>query len=147
MNIGTVILKLQETKDLIIRQRKIVLGLAINGILAEMSTRIFTSGINAQGNGIGKYSPKYIPIRKKRNRQTSFVDLNFEGLLKSDFETSLKWTGNKYVIGTKREKNSIKMEAMEDRFGNIFDLTNAERKNYFNDLLSIINEEIKEIWQ
>ncbi len=50
--------------------------------------RIFVNGLDVNDEKIGRYKDKYAKFRKRRGRQTSFVDLFLTGELAMDWQMS-----------------------------------------------------------
>lgn len=71
----------------------------------------------------------YKSFRAKQGRQNAFIDLTLFGNLRSDFSNSLQQVSiTKWIAGTKRKENTVKMQGNEKRFGEIFSLTQAENE-------------------
>lgn len=91
-------------------QNRIALIVVI-AILAEMHRRIFNRGRATDGSPIGEYhDPDWIAIRQKRGRQTSYVDLQMEGILfqaftfgVTDKKATIGFTNGKYTKGYYRK--------------------------------------------
>jgi hypothetical protein len=86
------------------------------------------------------YVPSYKALRGRLGKVTSKVNLDFSGDLKSDFSNSKSSTGSasiikvnthEYIAGLKRGENVDKVNGLEQKYGNIFSPTAAEKKNFF----------------
>lgn len=98
------------------------------------------------------YVKNYKELRKKVGRQNAFVDLKLSGDLFSDFTNTnpnaatsqakaTKVNPNQYVVKLKREINQKKLEGMEDKYGEISNLTTTERTNLERvAILELIND-------
>ena len=76
------------------------------------------------------YFTSYKAFRQKIGREVSFVNLSLFGQLKRDFSNSLqRVNNNKWISGTKNNKNSDKVDGAVDRYGReVFQLTKDEKK-------------------
>ncbi len=101
--------------------------------------RIFTDGKTASGSDIkikgttktprkGAYSRAYARRRQKRGRQTSFVNLVFEGLLFNNIANSLQKVGNLWQTGTTRGEETKKVNNLIKLYGkDVFRLSKKAR--------------------
>jgi hypothetical protein len=99
--------------------------------------RIFTKGINSEGNKIGEYRPVSIAIKKEKERFTSStVNFRDTGKLANSylFETSR----GGYVLGFANisrgdgKTNSELVKKLEEQYGEVFALTDEEDKEIDN---------------
>jgi hypothetical protein len=116
------------------------LALAASTTHADYVNRIFVSGKTSAGGDIvpkkrtkgarqGAYSRSYAKRRQKRGRQTSFVNLVFEGLLFQNISNSLTRQGDMWVTGTTRKEETDKVTNLIGLYGRgVFLLSQAERK-------------------
>lgn len=114
---------------------------AVQSSVQLEAKRIFTDGKNSDDGQIGKYKEgSYKKKRKKEGRQTDYIDLKFHGDLFADFTNSdpnanisqaraTRVNAHSYVVKLDRPINQTKMEAAEERFGEISDPTKKEEKN------------------
>ena len=121
-------------------------AVAVSTTHTQQVRRIFENGEKADGSKIGNYvtggNPyytkgkkyaSYADYRKARGRQTGFVDLKLEGILQSDYRSSLAAEGPyKWVTGLKNAANIGKAEGAEDRYGDIFSLSQSEKDTLVN---------------
>ncbi len=89
-----------------------------------------------RGNKL-RYFGSYKEFRQAIGRQTSVVDLNLWGDLKSNFENrsrgnpeAVKIADNEYHVGLDSE-NSKKKEGLEDKYGEIFPHTDEEKTHFY----------------
>lgn len=79
------------------------------------------------------YFDSYKAFRGKIGRETSKVNLQLTGELKSDIENGLQRISNtEYVLKLKRQVDADKIAGQEKRFGLIFHFTKQERENFQN---------------
>jgi hypothetical protein len=112
-------------------------------MLVKVKERVFNDGggKSSKGQSFGNYNAKYKEIRaKKENRINSNINLMFTGDLESQFKLGVN--NGDYCLGFEAEANGSKSknpnaaqktEFMEDRFGDIFQLTDSE-SNEFSDI-------------
>jgi hypothetical protein len=112
-------------------------------MLVKVKERVFNDGggKSSKGQFFGAYNTKYKEIRaKKENRSNSNINLMFTGDLESQFKLGVN--NGDYCLGFEAEANGSKSknpnaaqktEFMEDRFGDIFQLTDSE-SNEFSDI-------------
>jgi hypothetical protein len=99
----------------------------VSGKLGEalVKRRIFNRGIAADGTQIGKYSKWWTKVRKKKKRQTKYVDLQFTGDLFRSIELGMK--GEKAILGITNFDKARVAKEMEKLFGKpIFALSTDE---------------------
>jgi hypothetical protein len=73
----------------------------------------------------------YKEYRSTVGRQSTKVDLTMTGLLKSDFSRAVVKVNNfNYTSSVSTERNKKIIEGMEEKFGKIFGLTEAEKQNF-----------------
>lgn len=116
--------------------RGIVLRIAADTAQAFQVTRIFEDGKNSQNSKLGSYSDSYIKVRKKKGRETSFVNLRFSGNLQLDYSNGDKTTkiGKTQVSQVKRNRNVELIPQLEKRYGKIFALTAKEQQKFVETL-------------
>lgn len=105
--------------------------------IALISERIQNKGLDSSERKIENRSPKtpkagayskfYAEIRGEAGRQTGYVDLTFTGEMMDslDFEKSSQ---NEYQIGFNNKAAADKAEWNEERFGDVFSLSESEIK-------------------
>lgn len=101
---------------------------ALSTMVAEQKDRIFTRGKAANGSAIGKYSPEYAKKRRKKGKQSSFVNLRFTDQMFFDYQLIILGRGT-YGIGFQNQFNYDKSIWAEERYRKeIFVETAAEAK-------------------
>lgn len=119
-----------------IQQGKVT-KIVASSMAGVVRTRIHEKGLDASGNAFGDYSEDYQRTRKKNNRTGSKIILALTGELERDFglsqEDPIKTTGG-WGIGlvndTSRDdgdKNSDLVNYLEDKYGDIWSLTDKEK--------------------
>jgi hypothetical protein len=122
-------------------------------MLVKVKERVFNDagGKNSKGQSFGTYNPKYKEIRaKKENRSNSNINL----MLTGDLEAQFKFGVNNidYCLGFEAEANGAKSkipngaqksEFMEDRFGDIFQLTDSEADEFTEIFLYELDKQLK----
>lgn len=115
------------------RDPSIVLRPAADSAHADQVARIFEEGQKTDGTKIGDYaSQEYVALRRRKGRETSFINLRLSGNLMKDYANGNKTRkkGRKLVASVKRQRNARLIEKNEDRFGDIFSLTTGERATF-----------------
>lgn len=103
----------------------------------------------------GPYTVQYAKFRKKKGRQTTFLDLTFTGeMLQSISLKSKSISQNKFSIkiapsdtrrsGSGNFNNAEIMEVHEERFGEIMALSDEELKVLEGNIVSIIQRKLEE---
>lgn len=122
-------------------------------MLVKVKTRVFNDGggKDSQGKPFGTYSKKYKEYRdKKTTRTNSEINLMFTGDL--DLQFKLGVNNGDYCLGFEAEANgaksknpnaSQKAEFMEDRFGDIFQLTSEESNEFTEIFLYELDKQLK----
>lgn len=87
---------------------------ALKDIEQGMKRRIHNRGNATDGSPIGQYSPSYANKRRQRGRQTSRVDLEFEGDMRRDLTVGV--TGSEPTLGFKNDFENLKARSHEDRY-------------------------------
>jgi hypothetical protein len=115
----------------------------------EQLERLFEKGIKGNNRQIGQYkSEEYKKQRKKRGRQTSFVDLKFTNELQQDFGNSITPTKTGFITGVKKKgksksgaTNGQKVDFLKDRYGDeLWKITPKETKQYQSRMKKAINK-------
>jgi hypothetical protein len=97
---------------------------------ALVSKRIYEQG-GLKDSQRSYKSKSYVKKRAARGFETGFVNLTFEGTLKSDTENSVtQKERGVYQAGIKNAANLGKLEGANERYGNPFTLTADEAKAY-----------------
>lgn len=110
-------------------------------LIAEIRTRIHGDGKNSAGSDIGDYDDSYLPIRKRFNRGTNTkVILSLTGGLENSYGIIQDENGL-YAIAILNDKYVEIVEHLEDKYGEIFNLTDEERKL----VTTIINNRIEKL--
>lgn len=119
--------------------------------LVAVKTRVFNNGggKNSEGQSFGTYNTKYKEVRaKKESRTNSNINLMFTG----DLEAQFKFGVNKgdYCLGFEAEPNgtknpnaSQKSEYLEERYGDIFQLTEQESQLFTDTFLYELDKQLK----
>lgn len=124
---------------------------AVNNVYRQQLTRVFVDGRNSAGGPIGSYSPKYREFKQKKIGTGSKVDL----VLSSQFRAAFGLDANSKQIeigffntvrktlsgGTASVKNSEIRAESENRYGEIFAMTDQE----YSDSIKAINARINRI--
>ncbi len=108
---------------------------ALNSV-ALVSGRVQNRGQNSDGNSIGQYSPSYASKRLKHKPsalQVDIIDLTYSGEMMDSFTFSPR--GKDYVVGFSSTESGQKSDWNEERFGELFQLSNEE--------LNLVNTEIQ----
>lgn len=118
------------------------LQLAAYSCAAATSERVFTDGKNKDGRQFEYKSESYKKYRAKRGRETSFVNWQLEGDLKSDFENSPKGSTqgaapvrinvNEYQSRLVRDINQKKYEGLSARFGPFLEADKQEEQLFYS---------------
>ena len=116
-----------ETQDKLLRVTAV-------SALAESNARIFGEGKRSTGQLLGSYSKAYLARRQKRpyNRTSERrITLQLTGALQNDYTVGLSEPTRLknvqgYGLGFNRDENVRKSEYIEDRYGDVFALTDAE---------------------
>jgi hypothetical protein len=97
-------------------------------MMGVIRDRIHEDGKNSNGAMIGEYSSKYMKLRQSKYNRTA--DRKVIASLTRQLENSytLKGQQKSYTIEVFGEENAKKIEWLEERYGNIWQLTEEERK-------------------
>lgn len=126
-----------EMKDIIYAS----LYVGANEFAGDMSNRVFNLGKAVGGTPIGKYSPAYAEFRKESGKQTSFVDLTFDGDLKRSIKI-VRMQGGwavKFVNDEQAKiarKNEVRFKGAENT---IFEVSAKEKE----DMLKVTDMEFQ----
>jgi len=131
-NIPSVVKELKK-KLLTVKDKDKILRTVATTMCAEVRERIHESGLNANGQQIGDYDPDYLKLRQKKyNRNSdSKVVISLTRKLENDFAIGAKdpiKTSGGWGLGFKNDKNFEISKYMEEKYGEIWKLTSAERK-------------------
>ena len=122
-------------------------------MLVKVKERVFNDvgGKGSKSQSFGTYNPKYKEIRaKKENRSNSNINLMFTGDLEAQFKLGVN--NGDYCLGFEAEANGAKAkipnaaqktEFMEDRFGDIFQLTDSESNDFTEIFLYELDKQLK----
>jgi hypothetical protein len=108
------------------------------GLLALQQKRIHGEGKNSKGQPIGVYSKAYIKKRLRKGLQGKKVIIRFTSQLQSDFKVEAVEGG--YALGFSNPINGKKADYMTERYGPIWEPTEAEEKK----ALEIIDNALKD---
>lgn len=134
----------EVTSGLILKLRSIidqdkVIRVVASTMAGEIRERIHEKGLDASGNAIGTYSLQYLKRRKKKfNRSGNKVIISLTRNLENDWSICQSLpikTPFGYGLGFRKSENFDKANWNEERFGDIWKLTNDERKQV-NDITS-----------
>jgi len=128
--------------------------LAVSSTVAKSAVRIFTDGQNDNGQKF-TYSKGYAKIRADKGRRTDFVNFQFIGDLKSDYENTaigsssekakpIQVDVNHYITALKRDENVTKYNALQEP-GRTNKKTGNQRKAY-GQFLELNESEIQEFY-
>jgi hypothetical protein len=110
-------------------------------LIAEIRTRIHVDGKNSAGSSIGEYDEDYLPIRKRIGRGSSTkVILSLTGGLENSYGIIQDENGN-YAIAVLEDAYVEIIEGLENRYGEIYNLTEEEKAL----VTKIINNRIAEL--
>jgi len=105
---------------------KLIRTLAVNAAVLTKN-RIHKDGEKADGSHIGEYSNSYMKIRAKNNRDKSRkVILSLTRQMESDYAPMATPTG--WGLGFKNPLNANKAEWVEDKYGDIYQLQEDEKR-------------------
>lgn len=76
------------------------------------------------------YFRSYKDFRQNQGRQTGTVDLRLTGLMFRDFAASIVREGNRWIVGFKNKENIGKYQGAQEKYGEVFKFTEAERKKF-----------------
>lgn len=124
--------------------------LAVYDAVGRVSKRAFEEGKDTDGNRYQYANSWYKQYRKKKGRETAFVNWRFRSDLKSDYENSPKpdengnYTRNedaafkvspqRYQSRLVRQENVDKYRFLTERFGIFLDLNKEEEAQFYKDL-------------
>lgn len=135
-------------KMLTLREADTLLRLIAEGMLGATHDRIHTDGKKSDGSKMGTYSPKYLELRKKPPAEggTSDSDPNirlfFTGQMQLDYKI-IPISDTEYGLGFSNEFNAQKANYAEERFGEIYALTDQEMQG----LRDIVSEYVQQIFK
>lgn len=101
-----------------------ILRIALSTTLAVQKQRIFAQGLKTNGSQIGQYSKKYGEYKRTLGRNPGYVNLRLTDSMMNDFQI----IGNnmEYGFGFRDGFNAQKAVWAEDRYGEIFELSESE---------------------
>lgn len=89
------------------------------------------------------YFKSYRDYRETIGREASFVNLVLSGDMQSDFGKAVTKVSNLKYASTLRSDNNKKKQGAEDKYGEIFNLTDSERLNFVEVLRFETNRMLK----
>jgi hypothetical protein len=122
-------------------------------VFEAVQTRVFSDGggKNSKGQSFGAYNPKYKEVRaKKQSKVNSNINLVFTGSLQLGFQFGVN--NGDYCLGFEAEPNGVKSEFpnasqktefLEERYGDIFQLTDSESDLFTNVFLFELDKQLK----
>ncbi len=133
-----------EGKMLSLQQADTLLRLVADRSKNSMKDRIHTNGQKADGSAIGTYSDKYLKFRQKNGFATTGSDIKLvlTGQMENDWKV-IAISDTEYGIGYDNKFNADKADWAEERFGEIFKLTESE----YEEVKTIIDEYIKSTFE
>jgi len=108
--------------------------------LSILKQRIIDDGIGSNGASLGRYSPSYVKTRKRNNKQTDHVDLQFTGDMWRDIGVVSSELKGNTAITVVTAKNSISRKGGQTTEDIMFN--NAER---YGDFMSLSPEEEQQV--
>lgn len=97
-------------------------------VLPEFRNRIHVDGKKSDGSAIGTYSNSYLKLRQRPPyNRTSDPDVIASLTRQLENGYVLKATENGYTIGNASPYNDEKIKHLEEKYGEIFQLTEAEK--------------------
>lgn len=120
--IGTILSKFRELDN-----PETISRAAALAVLPELRNRIHVEGLDSKGAKIGTYSNSYMQVRERYNRT---ADKNVVASLTRELENgyTLKATENGYTIGNTSPSNDEKITHLEEKYGDIWLLTEKEQE-------------------
>lgn len=120
--IGTILSKFRELDN-----PETISRAAALAVLPELRNRIHVEGLDSKGAKIGTYSNSYMKVRERYNRT---ADKNVVASLTRQLENNytLKATENGYTIGNTSPSNDEKITHLEEKYGDIWLLTEKEQE-------------------
>lgn len=116
---------------------------AVNRMSGLMKRRIHNTGDNATGGKIGNYSSAtWIAKRKSRGRQVAYVDLEFEGDLRSGYGTGIT-DQKENCIGYFTDAMAERAAKMEALFGQVFYPSESEIKDGSDQFDIVFDENVR----
>jgi hypothetical protein len=111
-------------------------------IEGQLKRRIHNKGQGPTGP-IGTYtSASYRTKRRNRGKQTSYVDLEFEGDLRKGYTTGK--AGGKNVIGFTSDAQALKASQQIARYGNMFEVEKKIIDEAFESYMAVFVQKIKQ---
>ena len=128
---------------LTLREADTLLRLIAEGMLGATRERIHEEGKNAAGGQIGTYSPSYLELRiENRLSADPKVKLFFTGQMQNDYKI-VPLSDTEYGLGFSNQLNADKADWAEERFGEIYALTDQEMQG----LRDIVSEYVQQIFK
>lgn len=120
-------------------------------VLVKIKERVFDNGggKSSKGQSFGTYSKEYKKFRDKKTTRTN-SEINL--MLTGDLEAQFKFGVNKgdYCLGFEAEPNgnknpnaSQKSEYLEEKYGDIFQLTDSETQLFTDTFLYELDKQLK----
>lgn len=98
--------------------------IALSTTLAVQKQRIFAQGLKTNGSQIGQYSKKYGEYKRTLGRNPGYVNLRLTDAMMNDFQ--IIGSNMEYGFGFRNDFNAQKAGWAEDRYGEIFELSESE---------------------
>ena len=128
---------------LTLQQADSLLRMIAEGMLGATRERIHEDGKNAADGQIGNYSSDYLKLRiENRLSADPKVKLFFTGQMQNDYKI-VPLSDTEYALGFSNQFNADKADWAEERFGEIYALTDQEMQG----VRDIVSEYIKEIFK
>jgi phage gpG-like protein len=106
--------------------------IALSTTLAVQKQRIFAQGLKTNGSQIGQYSKKYGEYKRTLGRNPGYVNLRLTDAMMNDFQ--IIGSNMEYGFGFRNDFNAQKAGWAEDRYGEIFELSESEVDLFTNTL-------------
>lgn len=127
-----------STKPLYLNPSTTFNGGKLGQPIGKTGKTVFESGKKKGQSHKTVYVESYQDYRQKIGRESSFVNWELSGDLKLDFEnpqggtpTPIKVSQNEYISGLKRKENIGKRDGLENKYGRIFWLSEAEKNEFY----------------
>jgi hypothetical protein len=133
-----------DLKGLVQERKKTWDVQVLTTLLARMKQRIHNEGKDREGNLIAaQYSSDWAKVRRDNGRQIGYVDLEFMGDLRRDFQLGVN--NDEFVLGVTQDLSALKIVANETRYQKeIYVPTDGEADNlaeiYADNIIGLFGE-------
>ena len=105
---------------------------AMSDVIALMDDRVFKKGHDANEGMIGTYSEWWAAERRKKGKQTQFVDFRFDGLLQQSITIMPNIDATTWAIGFRNQVQAEKAAKIQKtKKKTVFELTKKEKDRLF----------------